>query len=113
MIYRMTAKGSKVTSNCAHPGCVFTSITRDLHLIVRIANAFCLPSLVPLRKTAEEGSFSSIHLATSQEVEGIGGLYFFHCNPIPTGPCAVDSIAADKLWKISEKLVGLVPANQL
>jgi hypothetical protein len=109
----MTAKGSKVTSNCAHPGCVFTDITRDLHIIVRIANACCLTSLVPLRKTAQEGAYSSIHLATSPALEGVGGLYFFHCRAIPTGPCALDSVAAEKLWKISEKLVGLVSANEL
>ena len=111
--HRMTAKGSRITSNCAHPGCVFTDITRDLYLIVRLANACCLPTLVPLRKTAGEGAYSSIHLATSPDLEGIGGQYFFHCCPIPTGPCALDSMAADKLWKISEKLVGLVPANEL
>ena len=109
----MIAKGTRVTSNCAHPGCVFTDITRDLHIIVKIANALCLPTLVPLRKTAEEGAYSSIHLAICPELEGIGGQYFFHCSPIPTGPCALDSIAAEKLWKISEKLVGLVPSNQL
>ena len=109
----MTAKGSKVTCNSLHPGCVFTDITRDLHVIVRVANAICCPAVVPLRKSAVEGAYTSIHLATSPEIEGTGGKYYFHCQSIPTGLCASDPVAAERLWRISEKLVGLVPANQL
>lgn len=108
----MTAKGGKVTCNTVHPGCVFTDITRDMHVVVRVANWICSPYTVPLRKTAVEGAYTSIHLATAPELEGKGGQYYFHCQPIPTGPCALDKAAATKLWQISEKLTGLVPANR-
>lgn len=109
----MKAKGSKVTCNSLHPGCVFTDITRDLHVIVRVANAICCPTVVPLRKSAVEGAYTSIHLATSPDLDESGGKYYFHCQSIPMGKCALDLSAAEKLWKISEKLVGLVPSNQL
>jgi retinol dehydrogenase 12 len=94
-----------------HPGCVHTEITRDLHIVVRVANALCPPSVVPLRKTAAEGAYTSTHLATAPELEGKGGQYYFHCRAVSPGPCAMDDVASEELWKMSEILAGIVKSN--
>lgn len=59
-------------------------VTKNLSLC-RVANDCCTPVLVPLRKTSEEGAYTSVHVATSLELEGVSGQYFFHCQAIPTG----------------------------
>jgi methionine-rich copper-binding protein CopC len=51
----------------------------------RVANDCCTPVLVPLRKTSEEGAYTSVHVATSPDLEGVSGQYFFHCQAVPTG----------------------------
>ena len=104
---RMTAKGSGVTCNAVHPGCVRTDVTRNMSFIMRAGDSIATPIMSLLRKTPSEGAYTSIHVATSPDLEGRGGMYFHHCRPVPTGACATDNIAHTKLWRLSEKLTGL------
>jgi hypothetical protein len=70
-------------------------------------------------KTAEQGAATSVLVATSPQLDGIGGRYFENCNEAPTvaepGPdggsagvaaYAVDLDNAKRLWDVSEDLVG-------
>ena len=70
-----------------------------------------------LRKTAEEGAATSVLLAASPLVEGIGGRYFADCNEAElvdhrtsdlTGvaPYALDPANADRLWELSLAALG-------
>lgn len=43
----------------------------------------------------------------SPEVHGVPGGYCFDCNPMPTSAAAEGDGAAERLWQLSEDLVGL------
>jgi hypothetical protein len=71
-----------------------------------------------LRKTPEQGAATSVLLAISPLLEGVGGRYFEDCSearPIDeeTGPMrgfapyALDKEGAGRLWDESERLVNL------
>jgi retinol dehydrogenase-12 len=104
----MKAQGSKVTCNAVHPGCVNTEVTRNMSPVMRFLDYLGSPLLLMLRKTPAEGAYTSIHVATAVELEGIGGEYFFHCRPSIMNECAKDPVAAEKLWILSERLTGLI-----
>ena len=104
----MRNKGSSVTCNAVHPGCVNTEVTRNLGPGMQFLATLVSPLLLLLRKTPAEGAYTSIFVATSSQMEGVGGKYFYHCKAIPCGGCAEIDIDAEKLWKLSEKLTGLI-----
>ena len=69
-------------------------------------------------KTAEQGAATSIWCATSPKLDGIGGAYCEDCNiaelvPVDFAglsgvrPWAVDPVAAERLWTVSEDLLHL------
>ena len=97
-------EGSGVTANCLHPGFVATDIGTT-HGVV--------PGLVWKAITRfaaispEEGAKTSIHLASSPEVEGVSGKYFDKCRPVRTTPASYDQTAQRRLWEISEELTEL------
>ncbi len=70
-------------------------------------------------KTIQQGAATSVLVATSPQLEGIGGHYFEDCNEArvldPDAPhasesgvaaYAVDPEDAERLWKLSEQFVG-------
>jgi hypothetical protein len=67
-------------------------------------------------KTVEAGAATSVFAATAPELEGRGALYLEDChvaavNDAPDAPNGVKSYAldlanADRLWEVSEQLVG-------
>lgn len=69
-------------------------------------------------KTIPQGAATSVWAATSPSLEGKGGLYLEDCNiaeEVPEGVAehgyyawAVDPVAAEKLWQVSEQIVGQV-----
>ena len=69
-------------------------------------------------KTPEQGAATSVLLATSPELEGVGGRYYEDCAEAPgrraarragsggVAPYALDPDNADRLWELSERLLG-------
>lgn len=56
-------------------------------------------------KTAQQGAATTIYVATSPELEGIGGQYFDDCQKaILYAPHALDEKNAERLWKLSEDM---------
>lgn len=101
-------KGTGVTVNCLHPGAVATNMginrkTGFGTLITRI--------LKPFFQTAEQGAATSIYLATSKEVEGITGKYFYRKKPISSSKRSYDKDLADRLWTLSEEMTGYLPSK--
>lgn len=98
--------GSRVTANSLHPGLVATGIGQT-NLLGRLA--WKLIVLCRGGISVEEGARTSIYLATSPEVEGQSGGYYVRCRPaaLQTSHEAASDEAADQLWEVSEKLVGL------
>lgn len=95
--------GSGVTANCLHPGFVNTRFGDEsgglTSFVVRAAKHFAL--------TPEEGTKTILYLATSPEVEGVSGQYFYQCKPVTPSEEAQNDAHARKLWEISAHLTGV------
>jgi NAD(P)-dependent dehydrogenase (short-subunit alcohol dehydrogenase family) len=102
-------EGRVLTANSLHPGTVRTGYGGDgdagglLGFGIKIASPFFL--------SAAKGARTSVYLASSPEVEGVSGEYFVKCKPRRPRRWAQDADAAQRLWQVSEELVGLAPAG--
>ncbi len=74
--------------------------------------AFGLKIAQPFFLSAEKGARTSIYLASSPDVEGVTGEYFVKCKPTKPRRWAQDAQAAQRLWQVSEELVGLAAPAQ-
>ncbi|MCT8139167.1 SDR family oxidoreductase [Anaerobacillus sp. CMMVII] len=97
-------KGTDVTVNCLHPGAVATNmgINRETGfgtLITRL--------LKPFFQTSEQGAETAIYLATSAEIEGITGQYYYRKKSIRSSKRSYDNALAKKLWDVSEEMTGM------
>ncbi len=95
-------KGTGVTSNCYHPGAVATrlGINRDTGF-----GTFITRLLKPFFQTSEQGAETAIYLATSNDIEGVTGKYFYKKRPVPSSKRSYDKAASKKLWNLSEEMV--------
>jgi NAD(P)-dependent dehydrogenase (short-subunit alcohol dehydrogenase family) len=101
--------GTGVTVNALHPGFVRSEFGRGGDLggiygwgIKYLASPFAI--------SPEKGARTTAYLASSPEVEGTSGGYFYKCKPSVPSRMAQDDDAARRLWDASEKLVASVPA---
>jgi len=99
-----------------HPGGIMTELARHLEVadieMLRARNRGAGMKF----KTVEAGAATQVFAATAPELEGRGGFYLEDCqiaavNDDPAGlngvrSYAVDPANADRLWELSEKLVG-------
>jgi NAD(P)-dependent dehydrogenase (short-subunit alcohol dehydrogenase family) len=113
-----------ITANAVHPGAIFeTNLSRHMSsdVLERVW------SQVRERqeqsggigfKTREQGAATTVLVATSQNLDGIGGRYFEDCNEahlLPAhfspetasgvAPYALDPDNAARLWELSERLI--------
>lgn len=91
--------GTGVTANALHPGVVATNIGNQnalMRLGYRLARPFML--------SPEDGARTSIYLASSPEVAGVSGGYFFGTRRLQPNRIAEDPAAASRLWEILEGL---------
>jgi NAD(P)-dependent dehydrogenase (short-subunit alcohol dehydrogenase family) len=96
-------RGTGVTANALHPGVVHTAFSsEDPSLLAKVA----LP-LMRFMKTPAQGAATSIHLASSPDVEGITGQYFADSKSKASNKASYDIDAANRLWQVSTDLVGL------
>lgn len=90
-----------IVANAAHPGAIATGLQK---------HTGGLSTPVERRKTIEQGAATSVLLAASPLVDGIGGRYFEDCNESPVvterpddfsgvAPYALDPGNADRLWE--------------
>jgi len=101
--------GSGVTSNSLHPGFVRSEFGRGGDLgpvygwgIKYLAGPFAI--------NPEKGARTTVYLASSPDVDGVTGGYFYKCKPATPSAVARDDAAARRLWDVSEQLVASVPA---
>ncbi|HEX8857266.1 MAG TPA: SDR family NAD(P)-dependent oxidoreductase [Thermoleophilaceae bacterium] len=107
--------GDGITANAVHPGGIHTNLMRymDPETVENTVNNFRRGL-----KTPEQGAATSVLVATSLQLEGIGGRYFEDCNEAvvvePGGPddrragvvtYALDPDNASRLWRVSEDLI--------
>ncbi len=90
-------EGTGVTVNALSPGSVATGFARNNGLLfnygTKIAGLFL--------RTPEQGARTSIYLASSPEVQGVTGKYFFDCQPVDSSPLSHDHALAERLWQVS------------
>src|SRR5262249_23911357 len=99
--------GTHVTSNALHPGFVASSDFNGRGPMIALmslgARFFAI--------TPEEGARTSVHLASSPEVEGITGKYFVKQRQVQPSAAALDEPAARRLWELSEEMTGLASGS--
>ncbi|MDA0163024.1 SDR family NAD(P)-dependent oxidoreductase [Solirubrobacter ginsenosidimutans] len=103
-----------ITSNALMPGGIATALQRHMdpgYIDRARESGFRL-------KSTEQGAATSVLLATAPALEGVGGRYYEDCAEAPvverrgemgTGgvaPYALDADNADRLWALSERLLG-------
>lgn len=89
-----------VTVNCLHPGFVQSEFATAANFYARIVN-FCIRCF---GKSVKDGAQTSVHLAVSEEVEGVTGRMFADCKPTSFPGNFHD---AENLWDVSHKMAGL------
>jgi NAD(P)-dependent dehydrogenase (short-subunit alcohol dehydrogenase family) len=99
--------GTDVTATCLHPGVVRTGFGRQGPAFVR---AFLMVAGVFLL-TPERGADTAIWLAASSEVDGASGGYYVKRRLAEPSRNARDPESARRLWRLSERLTGLQPAD--
>lgn len=97
-----------IVANAAHPGAIATNLQK---------HTGGLKTPVERRKTTEQGAATSVLLAASPLLAGVGGRYFEDCNEAlvadrrpadfkGVAPYAIDAANAQRLWEIASQLVG-------
>ncbi|XP_064643951.1 retinol dehydrogenase 14-like [Lineus longissimus] len=101
-------EGTGVTANCLHPGVIDTNLLRHFTGAGwKALSVMASPLTKLMMKTPQEGAQTNIFLSVSEEVEGVTGKYFADCKEVQLLPHATDDEVGQKLWEVSEKLVGL------
>lgn len=96
-----------ITVNALMPGAISTNLQK---------HTGGLRTPVERQKTVEQGAATTLLVATSPQLEGVGGRYFEDCNeavPVADGngwssgvaPYSLDSGNADRLWEASQRLI--------
>jgi len=95
--------GSGVTANALHPGFVATRFGDNSGGLMRTVLKVAKPigAISP-----EEGARTIIYLASSPQVAGVSGEYFYECKPTTPTAEARNDEDARKLWEISERIAG-------
>jgi NAD(P)-dependent dehydrogenase (short-subunit alcohol dehydrogenase family) len=95
--------GTNVTVNAVHPGFVASRFGRDGDT-GRFGDVAMLV-IRPFAINSAQGALTSIHVASSPDVDGITGQYFYKCALATPSRAAQDDDAARRLWQVSEDLV--------
>ena len=98
-------QGTAVTATCLHPGFVRTSFGRNNDFSPLLKRIFGLISR--FARSPEKGAETVVYLATSPQVQGASGGYYVDCKLTPPSSAAQDDSAAEQLWQVSERLVGI------
>lgn len=92
---------TNVIVNCMHPGGVNTGFGRNTKGFIRLLVGL----IFPLMRTPEKGAETLIWLATSNEVEGINGKYFYDKKAIKGSSPAYNDVELERLWQWTEELI--------
>lgn len=101
-------RGSGVTVNACHPGAVATGLGTNNGMLGKVI----MGALKPFFRTPEKGAETSVYLACDEQLATSSGGYYYNCRPAKPKPWAVDDAAAERLWAVSERLLGMTETNQ-
>jgi retinol dehydrogenase-12 len=93
-----------VTVNALHPGFVASNFGQNnrgwFALMIRLGMR--VKAISPT-----EGAQTTIYLASSPDVDGITGKYFYNKQAVQSSPASYDTQAAQRLWQLSGELTRL------
>ncbi len=98
-------ENTAVSATCLHPGFVRTSFGRNNDFSPLFKGLFGLISR--FARSPEKGAQTLVYLASSVQVQGASGGYYFDCTLTAPSSAAQDDGAAERLWQVSERLVGI------
>jgi hypothetical protein len=112
--HRLKDRGVRAFS--VHPGAIMTELSRHMQQQDYEDLTATLPPGESMEfKSVEQGSATSVWGATSPDLEKRGGLYLEDCHVADPGESggrggiqdyAIDPVLAERLWTLSEQLVG-------
>ena len=97
-------EGTNVTANCLHPGVIATKLLDDY---MGGSHEAGFGSGNSFGDSPEQGAATVLYAATSPEIEGISGKYFYDNEMRETAPITYDEDHARWLWDISAESTGL------
>jgi retinol dehydrogenase 14 len=100
--------GTTVTANAVHPGVVNTSFGAE---DPGRAQRLLLPFVRPFMKTPATGAATSIRLASAPELDQVTGRFYANGKPKRSSKRSYDVQTAERLWQVSDCLVGLTGAT--
>ncbi|MHA1908020.1 MAG: SDR family oxidoreductase [Candidatus Thorarchaeota archaeon] len=103
--YKMAREleGTGVACNVVSPGFVATNLGRSSGSRM---NSIMFGMMKPFQLSPTEGAETSLYAATSPEIEGITGKHFAKSKEKESSEVTYDVDLQDKLWEITEKLLG-------
>jgi NAD(P)-dependent dehydrogenase (short-subunit alcohol dehydrogenase family) len=104
-------KQTGITVNALHPGIVATDIYR-IGPEGSWYQAVFRKILRLVMISPQDGALTSIYLASSEDVKGVTGKYFYKLNPSFFSPKCRDRQLQRGLWQLSENLTGLSDASR-
>jgi retinol dehydrogenase 12 len=87
-----------------HPGTVHTEVTRNFSALVKFGYWISQPLMRIVEKSPAEGAYTTVHVATAPELQGIGGKYFVHCADVPMPAAAEHIEQCEELWELSQSI---------
>lgn len=105
-------KKDGIVANALNPGAIATNLQK---------HTGGLKTPAALQKTPQQGASTSVLLAASPLLEGVGGRYFEDCNEAPVvsrrpmdfsggvAPYAIDAANARRLWDVATALISSKP----
>ena len=97
-------EGTGVTANCLHPGVIATKLLDDY---MGGSHDAGFGSGESFGDSPEQGAAVVLHVATSPEIDGVSGKYFYDNDVRETAPVTYDEEHASRLWDVSAELTGL------
>jgi len=109
-------KRQGIRAYAVHPGVIMTPLMRHLPEHERAAMADNLKTRPSASKTVPQGAATEVYAATAPELENMGGVYLADCQVCEVNDeensakyvrsWAVDPAMANRLWTVSEEMVG-------
>jgi retinol dehydrogenase-14 len=96
-------QGTGVTVNAVHPGPVASRFGEELRGVMGVG----IKLFRPFMRTPEKGAETAVYLASSPEVEGKSGLYWYNRRPIKSIGASYDPSIRGRLWEVSAQLTGV------
>lgn len=97
--------GTGIAANCLHPGFVGTRFGSNN--ATGVFSRMLRGAIMSFGISPEEGAKTIVYLASSAEVDGKSGGYYYKCAPSTPTAAAQNDADAAKLWDVSAKLAGL------